>query len=247
MKPWHEQDEFWEVMFPKLFGKFRWEVASVEVDHIISLLDLKPDCSILDLCCGPGRHSLEFARRGYSVTAVDRTQYYIESARQKARDEGLDIQFIAEDMRSFNRSGVFDVVLNLFTSFGYFDDQQDDELVLQNINMSLKPGGTVIFEMMGKEILARVFRPRDWYEEDGVFFLEDRKPIDGWTRMQNRWLVIDENGHNEAKFSHRLFSGGEMKLLLEKNGFHSIKLYGHLEGIPYDHNAVRLVVVAEKE
>src|SRR5881628_13799 len=76
MKPWHEQDEFWEAFGPTLFSERHWSTAPVEVDGIISLLRLQPGMSIVDLCCGPGRHSLEFARRGFQVTAVDRTTRY---------------------------------------------------------------------------------------------------------------------------------------------------------------------------
>ncbi|MFC1850524.1 class I SAM-dependent methyltransferase [candidate division CSSED10-310 bacterium] len=246
MKEWHEGEMFWEVMYPKLFSPMRWEMATQEVEHIITLLDLHPDLSVLDLCCGPGRHSLEFARRQYAVTGVDRTERYIAAARHRAESAQLQIEFIKDDMRTFYRSGAFDVVLNLFTSFGYFSDPAADQVVLKNIHTSLKPEGLVIFEMIGKEILARIYQPRDWFEDQGKLFLEERKPSPDWCRMDNRWIVVDESGRQEVEFSHRIFSGGEMKLLLLQAGFLSVQIYGNLAGEPYNHQATRLVVVARK-
>ena len=84
--------------------------------NIVSLLKIDPGASILDLCCGPGRHSLELSRRGFSLTGVDRTKSYLEKARKQAETEGLKVEFIQEDMRSFCKSNTFDVVINLFTS-----------------------------------------------------------------------------------------------------------------------------------
>ena len=82
MKVWHEDDEFWESFAPKIFAKDLWDNAPVEVEKIISLLRINPGACILDLCCGTGRHSLEFARQGFQVTGVDRTLTYIKEAKK---------------------------------------------------------------------------------------------------------------------------------------------------------------------
>ena len=59
MTAWHERDDFWETMAPKIFGKLHWSVAPAEVDDIVALLEIPPGADVLDLCCGPGRHALE--------------------------------------------------------------------------------------------------------------------------------------------------------------------------------------------
>src|SRR5206468_5375646 len=114
--------------------------------------------SVLDLCCGPGRHSLEFARHGFQVTGVDRTARYLDAARAAATGEGLTVEFVQGDMPHFQRPAAFDVALNLFTSFGYFEDEAEDLCVLRHLHTSLKPGGQVLLEMAGKEPLARDFQ-----------------------------------------------------------------------------------------
>ena len=78
--PWHEDDTFWETWGPVMFSRQRWEGTPVEVDSIISLLNAQSGMQVLDLGCGPGRHSLELARRGIHVTGVDRTGKYLEQA-----------------------------------------------------------------------------------------------------------------------------------------------------------------------
>src|SRR5262245_21167661 len=131
MSSWFDDDTFWESLDWFLFSEFRTaEMTSVEANQIVKLLRPASNSSILDLCCGPGRHCLEFARRGFRVTGVDRTVRYLELARKRARDQGLDIEFVQRDMRAFKRSEHFDLALNLFSSFGYFEDHNDDLQVL---------------------------------------------------------------------------------------------------------------------
>jgi SAM-dependent methyltransferase len=245
-KPWYEDDVFWERLEPVLFNQKRMESTAAEIDSVTSLAQIKPSQAVLDVCCGIGRHSLELAKRGFEVTAVDRTALYLAKARQKAQADGITIEFIQEDMRRFRRNEQFDCAINLFTSFGYFDDSTDDAVVLANICQCLRKGGVLVMEMLGKEILARVFRERDWQEVDDLIVLEERKVADGWSAVESRWILLDGKGRYEAKLFLRLYSSTELKALLQSVGFESITIYGSLAGIPYDHQATRLVAVARK-
>ena len=187
---WHSDDDFWKTYAPIMFNEQRWAGTPAEVDSLLKLLAPAPRGAILDLCCGPGRHSLELARRGYAVVGVDRTAAYIAEAKQRAKTDHLSIEFVKQDMRRFCRPGAFDAAINMFTAFGYFKNQQDDRRVLLNLHQSLKPGGTLLLEMMGKEILCRNFRERDWREEKGVMLLEERKLSQGWGWIDSRWILI---------------------------------------------------------
>ena len=246
MKTWYEQDIFWEKWAPFLFSKEHWENAPEEVTSLVSLLKISPGASVLDLCCGPGRHSLELSRRGFSVVGVDRTQTYLEQARKQAETEGLEVEFIQEDMRRFCRPDTFDAVINVFTSFGYFEDIKDDELVIKNMHRSLKEGGAFLIDVMGKEVLARIFRERDWQETDGAIILEERKLSKNWSWIENRWIMLKNGKVEEFKFSFRPYSAVELTALLNNCGFNTIEVYGDLAGAPYDHKAKRLVVLAHK-
>jgi len=246
MKAWHEEDAFWTKWAPFIFFERRWEQARGEVADIISLLKVSPGASILDLCCGPGRHSLQLARSGFSVTGVDRTKMYLEKARKQAEKEGLEAEFIQNDMRTFCRPDTFNVVINLFTSFGYFEDMNDDRRVAENVYRSLRENGVFLIDTMGKEVLARVFRERDWYEVNGILVLQERRVSRNWSWMENRWIMVKDGKTEESRLSHRLYSAAELTALLRDCGFSSIDVYGDLTGTPYDHTAKRLVAVAHK-
>jgi ubiquinone/menaquinone biosynthesis C-methylase UbiE len=99
---------FWEIWAPYLFSAARLRNTSSEVDALIALLELAPGASLLDFCCGTGRHSLEFARRGFALTGVDRTVAYLNRARAQADVEGLKIEFIESDVRAFAPPKTFD-------------------------------------------------------------------------------------------------------------------------------------------
>jgi len=180
------------------------------------------------------------------VTGVDRTRLYLDRASKQAEAEGLKIEFVQSDMRSFCRPDAFDAVVNLFTSFGYFEDPEDDRQVATNMYQSLKSGGVFLIDMMGKEVLARIFRERDWYEEDSVLILQERKISKNWSWMENRWIMLKDNNRAELRLSHRVYSAVELASLLTECGFTHVDAYGDLDGSAYDHLARRLVIVAHK-
>jgi SAM-dependent methyltransferase len=245
-QPWYNQDSYWTTFESILFHQKRLADTAAQVDYIIKLLQIEEGTKILDLCCGIGRHSLEFARRGFQVTGVDRTKPYLDKAKQQAEAEDLQIEFVNEDMRKFYREATFDVVINMFTSFGYFEDADDDRRVVENVYRSLKAGGKFLVEMMGKELIARDFRERDWNEINGVIILEDRKLLNNWEKVESRWIVLKDDQQVEYKFVLRLYSALELASLLIQCGFSDVKIYGSLEGIDYDHRAKRLVALAKK-
>ncbi len=233
-------------MTPVLFPQSRIEKASQEVENITALLKIKPGNKILDLCCGVGRHTLELARQGYTVTGVDRTKSYLQRAIRQAKKEKLEVEFVQDDMRSFTRPKAFDIILNLFTSFGYFEDPAEDRQVIKNAYRSLKKNGILFMDMMGKEIIARIFTERDWHDSDGILILEERKVKGNWQYTENRWIIIDGEKRSEVSFTHRPYSAVEIEAILLDCGFKGVEIFGDLEGNTYDHTAKRLVVLARK-
>lgn len=247
MRPvWHEDEEFWAETAPFQFSQRAWATAEEQVEAVVKLLGLSPGMRVLDMPCGPGRHSLALARRGFSVTGVDRTPLFIEEARRRAEEESLEVELIREDMRRFRRPEAFDAALNLFTSFGYFDNPAEDRRVLENFFTSLKPNGKILVDIRGKETLARDFRTRDWVERQGALLLEEREIIEGWSRVRTRWVVIREGKWKEFTLTLRLYSGAELKGLLEEVGFQGVRLYGDFAGGSYGPDARRLFAVAVK-
>src|SRR5260370_24585009 len=157
-KEWFDDDAFWRELYTFMFPETR--VADAH-EHIAKALALaKPrGKSVLELCCGPGRCSIALAKKGLRVTGVDKTEYLLNKARGKAKAARVNIEWVQQDMRDFVRPGSFALVLSMFTSFGYFDDRQDDMTVLQNMFTSLQPGGACLIEVLGKERLAKILQP----------------------------------------------------------------------------------------
>ncbi len=244
---WYDKDETWENLAEVLFTRRRWEQAENEIGQLIALLNMTGDEKILDIPCGTGRHALELTRRGFDVTGVDRTASYLDEARRRADDENLKVQWVHDDMRSFERPGEFDVVLNMYTSFGYFEDTADDRAAARGFFDALRPGGRLVMEMHGKENLAAGFHARDWVElDEGRILLEERAIIDDWRRVRNRWIVYHDGGRYEIEFSLRLYGAAELVELLRDVDFAEVSAFGNLDGDPYDEHARRLVVVARR-
>jgi SAM-dependent methyltransferase len=244
---WFEEDAFWRFSEATLFRPQRLEAAVGEVDLLLERLALPAGAAVLDLCCGPGRHALEFARRGFRVTGVDRTPRYLARARAAAEAEGLAVEWVEQDMRRFERSEAFDAAINMFTSFGYFEAPDDDRRVIDHLHRSLAPGGRLLIDTMGKEVLARIYQPSHWYESDeGALILEEREVEPDWSRVHMRWIQVEEGRREEMLLSLRLYAATELADLARAAGFEQIEVFGDLAGAPYDTKAMRLVLLARK-
>jgi hypothetical protein len=105
----------------------------------------------------------------------------------------------------------------------------------------------LVMDMMGKEIVARIFTPRDWYAlDDGTRVLRARSIHRDWTWIENRWTIIREGNPREYALAHRLYGASDLRNALAQTGFSGIHVYGSFSGAPYDQTAQRLVVVAQK-
>ncbi len=243
---WFSNEEFWKEFYHFLFHKKRMRLGIEEIPYLENLLEIKEGDKILDLCCGPGRHSIILANKGYNVTGVDITKPYLNIAEQKAKKENLNIEFIHKDMRDFIRPNHYDAVINLYSSFGYFEDINDDKKTLRNIFKSLKENGVLLIDMIGKEILAKIFNPRDWMEENNIIYLQERKISNNWSWLDNIWTIIKDGKVKKFNISHRIYSAFELKTILNETGFSKVDIYGDIDGSEYNQNAKRLITVAKK-
>jgi len=245
-KEWFDDDALWRETFSYVFAEKRVALAPEVIDKALQLTKLRGK-SALDLGCGTGRFSIALAERGFSVTGVDRTKYLLDKARAKARSMHVTVEWLQEDMRDFVRREAYDFILNMFSSFGYFDDRAEDAQVLANILESLRPGGVFLIDIMGKEILAKIFQPSSAQSlPDGSVLVEQRTVFDDWSRILNEWTVIRNARARKFTFQLNIYSGQELRHEMERAGFVDVKLYGNLDGGPYGPEATRLVAVGRK-
>jgi SAM-dependent methyltransferase len=238
---WFENERFWESFYPSMFSEPRFAAAPGQIDQVLALSGVHGG-RVLDLCCGPGRHSAVLAAKGFAVTAVDRSPFLLNKAREHAGDS--PIEFVQSDMRDFVRPGAFDLAISLFTSFGYFATPREDLAVLRNVRQSLRPGGVLVMDLMGKECLAA--RSRHHWEQlpNGNIFVEHAEVLPGWSRIRNHWMLVEGERAQRFEFEINFYSGQELAGLLKEAGFVSVDLFGSLDGTPYDSAATRLVVRA---
>ncbi len=252
---WYHDENFWRLTYPLMFSEERILRAEEEIEDILQLCSFDaesvpdPDSmSILDLCCGPGRYSIPLSRRGSSVTGLDSSRFLLSIARERSRIEGLDVEWVRRDMREIGYSGDFDLVMNMYTSFGYFHEHGDNLSVLRDCQRALKPGGRMLLETMGKEVLASIFLPVTCSEgEDGLVLFQRHSIEDDWSRIANDWILIrGETILGRWKFSHWIYSADQVRSMLLQAGFHIVHIYGDLKGGCYGPDSHVLVAVAEK-
>ena len=246
MSQWFEDENFWDRLYPFMFPEQNFAIAADEVDTILDLAGVEEGC-VLDLACGPGRHATALAKRGFRVTGVDLSYALLERPGPKARAAQVEIEWVQQDMRSFVRREAFDLAISIFTSFGYFDDRRDDLKVLQNVHHSLRKGAVLVMDMMGKECLANSFLPTTSEElADGRLRVERREIVEDWTRVRNRWTIIEKGEATTFEFETTIYYGQELKDRLFQAGFDDVRLFGGLDGSAYGVDARRLVAVARK-
>ena len=227
----------------------RFQRAEREVDFIVEALGLAAGASVLDLCCGEGRHTVALARRGYRVTGLDLSALHLRLARQAAKEAGVSVRWHRADMRDIPWEGEFDAVINMFTSFGYLESGEEDFKVLMAVAGALKPGGRFLLDTINREMLVRHWEAHDWQEgADGTLRLEDRR-FDFLTgRQHNRVLSIHPDGTRRGReIDLRMYTLKNLADMLSRAGLSVCRTCGGLDGRDYGLDTLRMIVLAEKE
>jgi SAM-dependent methyltransferase len=203
-----------------------------QVEFVVAQLGLAEGARVLDLACGRGRISIPLAQRGCRVTGVDLSPRSLELARRDSASAGVELELIERDMRELDAKGEFDAVLNVFSSFGYFPTQADDERVLANVSRALVPGGLFLIDTLNTVALARDFKLTDWTElEDGTLFLERRRYDYLGGRHDATWTFVRPDGsRTEISHSMRAYSPPELVRMLDAVGLEVDCAWGSWDG-----------------
>jgi SAM-dependent methyltransferase len=220
------------------------ERSDAEVALLVTLLELDSPMKILDLACGFGRHANRLAALGHLVTGVDFTAGFLEIARHHAAEQGVQVDYRQGEMRRINFTEEFDRVVLLFTSFGYFADGENVQ-VMENIARALKPGGLLGFDIPNRDVMVKNLPISDVVEKDGDLMI-NRLSFDMLTgRFHNRRIVIREGIRKDKPFSIRLYNTTEIRDLLNKVGLEVYKMCSY-DGQPLSADSRGMVVVARK-
>lgn len=228
--------------------------ADEEVEQLLDLLadehDLRP-ATALDVACGVGRHLVPLAENGIEVTGVDLSPEYVEAARERAREAGVSdsVTVATGDMRELDAvGGRYDLVTNLWTSFGFFDEETN-RAVLSGMYERVAEGGVLVMELSNKEGMLANF------DDDGVSEVNDRLTTEvreydpATSRVHTTREVFESTGNGyehvgTMSFDLRTYAPVELRERLLDAGFGSVSLYGSLDGEKPDRESSRVVVVA---
>jgi SAM-dependent methyltransferase len=216
------------------------EEALLFMKNITTFLALPKTTHILDLPCGKGRHSVFLNSLGYQVTGGDLSENSIKYAQEFENDT---LNFSVHDMRKpFNNQ--YNAVFNLFTSFGYFEDDQDDIIILQNIKDGLKKDGVFVFDFLNAEFVKATLVDKETKIVDGITFNITREIKDGFILKNISFFADDENHSYTERVKY--LDAKKMKAYFEKAGFTITNIFGNYKLSNFDvQTSKRLILVAK--
>lgn len=226
-----------------LYKNRDYDEARLFIDNMLHRLNVTPGSHFLDLACGKGRHSLQISSRGYKVTGVDLSPENIKHANSTAGVSGP--QFYVKDMRDDLGNEAFDVVVNMFTSFGYFDSDEENFKVFENIARSLKPGGYFVFDYLNCDYVLHKLTPAKDFLIDGLHF-QTRKFLQDKHIVKE--IIVDDGGsHHRFYEKVRLFTYRDLYQALLQAGFGELESFGnyHLESF-HIMDSPRLIFIGQK-
>ncbi len=210
--------------YPILYRHRDYAEAESFIEQLLAALSPSPASTFLDLACGRGRHSVFIHQKGYTVTGLDLSAASIADAQLSAQP---GLQFGVHDMRE-PLDGQYDYILNLFTSFGYFADQQENLQVLNNVARSLAPGGTFVLDFFNVEVVLQGLVPFHEIDRDGVHFTL-RKRFENGFIIKSIHLTDDGVAHD---FEERVQGLGlaDFERLFEQAGLEIEEIWGDYQG-----------------
>lgn len=232
--------DIWKQVFPE-------KTTIAEVDFIINEAGLNKGSKVLDVMCGYGRHTLELAKRGIQVTAVDNLTDYIDEIKEKALSENLEISCIREDVQELKLNQEYDAVICMGNSLQFFN-YDDAKKLLSNISGHLiKSGKFFINTWSLTEIVVKQFSEKSWGRIGEIIYLNESKWAFQPTRIETKSIMIAENGNKEERESvDYIFSIAEMETMLTNTGFTLNEIYSIPGKKKFTIGEPRAYIVAEK-
>jgi len=241
---WYK-DWFNSKNYLRVYSHRNQEEAERLVDLIAKILNLPANSSVLDMACGAGRHAVTFAKMGYKVTAVDLSHLLISEAKKNADQEGVELDFVLCDILEFETNKKFDLTVNLFTSIGYFDNDEENYAVIKKAYNLLKSGGYFVLDYFNKEFLLKNLISMTVFSENGLKIIQNRS-IEG-TRIVKKITIANNDSSEEFNESVRLYSFEEIINYIKKAGFTIVKQYGDYFGNNFEsESSPRLIIFAMK-
>lgn len=242
MNAWYEQSFGADYLI--VYKHRNLQHAYEEVKRMIEWLSLPQHAEVLDLCCGMGRHAMALAEFGYKVTGLDLSEVLLAEAHKL--DVNGEVEWLQGDMRNIPLQTSFDAVVNLFTSFGYFSTDEDNEQVLHEVNRVLKPEGQFIIDFLNASYVKQNLVPYSERQVDGIT-IEETRSIEADTVVKR--IVVKEDGRQSRHYEERvqLYTLADFEAMLANAQLHIDQVYGDYNRSPLDPDiSPRLIIVGHK-
>ena len=241
-KEWFE--EWFDTNYYHILYKNRDDKeAEFFLTNLLDFLQLDANSCVLDLACGKGRHALFLNSKGYQVTGVDLSSQSIKWANQF---NSAGLSFHVHDMREVFSKNTFDIVLNLFSSFGYFRTITDNEKMLNAVAENLKSDGVFVLDFMNVTKVINDLVAKESKEEDNITFNITRKIMDNY--IIKKIEVIDADKHFYFEERVQAFTLKQLEPLFEKAGLHITNIFGDYSLNSFSENSSsRLLLIAVKK
>jgi len=236
---------------PELYMKF-WlpflteERTQTEIAFVHQLLQGKKWQKLLDIPCGFGRHSVWLAKIWYDVLGIDKSQYFIDRANKD--NAAKSVEYKHGDMLDLPYNEEFDYVCNLFSSFGYFDDE-GNERTLKNFYNTLKSWGKLVLDVINRDSILESYKAgvRKSFKKvwDAIRLTQESyDPITGC--LHNTKTFIVDGISTVVDYDLRIYTYTELRTMLEKVWFSVVSVHGNFDGSPYAITTDRIIILAEK-
>ena len=216
--------------------------AQVFIDNLIDYLQIPKGSKLIDIACGKGRHAKYFNKKGMDVVGVDLSQNSINTAK---KDENKNLQFSVHDMRENYQENAFDVVTNLFTSFGYFENNKDEQKAINAMANNLKKEGILIIDFMNaKKVIANLVL-NEQKTINNIQFDITRQVKDGFILKDIR--ITD--GKEEQQFQEKVkaITLADYSEFITNAGLKIIDIFGNYKLDNFDEEiSDRLILICKK-
>jgi len=216
--------------------------AQVYIDNLIDYLQIPKGSKLIDIACGKGRHAKYFNQKGMDVVGVDLSLNSINTAK---KDENKNLQFSVHDMRENYQEDTFDIVTNLFTSFGYFEDNKDEQKAINAMASNLKKEGILIIDFMNaKKVIANLVL-NEQKKIDGIQFDMIRQVKDGYILKD----ICITDGKEQQQFQEKVkaITLADYSEFIANAELKIIDIFGNYKLNDFDEkNSDRLILICKK-
>lgn len=242
MKPWYELS--FQEDYLRIYAHRGESQAGRELEKLLTYIPIKTGQKVLDLCCGQGRHSRWLAQQGFQVVGVDLSAALLHEAIKNTLD--LPVQYMRSDARRIRFYEEMNLVVNLFTSFGYFAEDEENEKVLYAVSRALKPGGYFLLDFINPDFLKSNLEPFTRTVMENMEVLQYRSLTEEY--VQKRIVIKEDEMEKSYHEQVKLYGFKELIPMLERNHLHVQCMFGNYDASGFDASASpRMIFICKKD